>query len=51
MKEHIKYTAPAAQPLVLQPEGTLLNLSNYGNNNAPGQGFDGGNILDEDEDY
>ena len=39
MKERIKYTVPTAQALVLQPEGTLLNLSNYGDNNTPGQGY------------
>ncbi len=42
MKERIIYTAPTAQPIVLQPEGALLNLSNYGDNNAPGQGYGSG---------
>ncbi len=51
MKERIIYTAPTAQPIVLQPEGALLNLSNYGDNNAPGEGFGGGNVLDNPLDF
>ena len=51
MRERIQYTVPTAQALVLQPEGTLLNLSNYGGNNAPGQNFGGGNVLEDPEDF
>ena len=36
MKERIKYTVPTVQALVLQPEGTLLNLSNYGGESVSG---------------
>ncbi len=51
MRERIQYTVPTAQALVLQPEGTLLNLSNYGDNNAPGQNFGGGNVLEAPVDF
>lgn len=51
MRERIQYTVPTAQALVLQPEGTLLNLSNYGDPNAPGQNFGGGNVLEDPEDF
>lgn len=39
MKERIVYSAPQVRPVVLQPEGALLNLSNFGEENAAGQGF------------
>lgn len=51
MKERIPYTAPVALTLVLEPAGTLLEWSNYGENNAPGQGFSGGNIIDNPQDF
>ena len=51
MKERIVYSAPKVCPVVLQPEGALLNLSNFGDNNAPGEGFGGGNILDNPTDF
>lgn len=51
MKERIVYSAPQVRPVVLQPEGALLDLSNYGDNNAPGQAFDGGNIINNPLDF
>ena len=51
MKEHSTYIVPEAQPIVLKPQGTLLNLSNFGNDNAPGQAFDGGNIINNPLDF
>lgn len=51
MKEGIVYNAPQVRPIVLQLEGTLLELSNFGDTNAPGEGFGGGNILDNPTDF
>jgi len=51
MKEHMNYTAPEAHSVVFQAEGALLDLSNFGANNAPGQAFDGGNIITNPLDF
>ena len=51
MKEQMNYTAPEAHPVVFQAEGALLDLSNFGDPNAPGQAFDGGNIINNQLDF
>lgn len=47
----MNYTAPEAHPVVFQAEGALLDLSNFGDNNAPGEGFGGDNVLDNPLDF
>jgi len=45
------YVPPVAQALVLQGREQILTLSNYGDLNAPGTGFDPGVIIIISEDF
>lgn len=46
MKTTIPYSTPLVQVVELSLEAGLMNPSNFGDANAPGQDFDGGNIID-----
>ena len=43
MKTTIPYSTPLVQVVELSPEAGLMNPSNFGDANAPGQDFGGGN--------
>lgn len=42
MDHQTLYLAPQAEVILLQGREQILNLSNYGGDNAPGQGLGGG---------
>ena len=51
MNTALPYSAPLVQVVELCLEAGLMNPSNFGNSNAPGQHFVGGNIIDDPDDF
>ena len=45
MEKLFPYVPPVSETIVLQGRECILELSNYGQNNEPGQGFDPGSII------
>lgn len=52
MGKYTVYLPPVAEVVFMQSGESLLNLSDFGNNNAPGQSFTpGDNIIQYPDDF